>query len=184
MKPTGREEVRQAVIEAAIRLFAERGPASVSIRELAAEAGVNHGLVHRHFGTKEELLTVVMNHLVSRFERAAGPPDDDETPTTLGPKLFAAARSQRAYWRILVRAILEGRDPAELQGGFPIVQRLLAAARRDPATASAPESFVAGTVAMGLGLVVFEPFLRAAMGLDATQWRAIQRELSETELTG
>jgi AcrR family transcriptional regulator len=177
MKPTGREAIREAVLEAAVRLFAERGPGAVSIRELAAEAGVNHGLVHRHFGTKDELVAAVMNHLVGRFERAAGKPDDAETPEELLPKLFAAARSQRAYWQILVRAILEGRDPAELQGGFPIVRRLLAAAQRNPAPGRSAEAFVVQQVALGLGLVVFEPFLRAALGLDATRWRSVQREL-------
>jgi hypothetical protein len=40
-----------------------------------------------------------------------------------------------------------------------------------------PEAFVVHQVALGLGLVVFEPFLRAALGLDATRWRSVQREL-------
>ncbi|MCV7113486.1 helix-turn-helix transcriptional regulator, partial [Mycolicibacterium setense] len=48
--PTGREEVAAAVLEAAADLFAERGPAATSIRDIAARSKVNHGLVFRHFG--------------------------------------------------------------------------------------------------------------------------------------
>lgn len=61
--PTGREEVAAAVLEAAADLFAERGPAATSIRDIAARSKVNHGLVFRHFGTKEKLVGAVLDHL-------------------------------------------------------------------------------------------------------------------------
>src|ERR1700678_4167148 len=61
--PTGREEVVAAILEAATDLFAERGPAATSIRDIAERAGVNHGLVFRHFGTKEQLFGAVLNNL-------------------------------------------------------------------------------------------------------------------------
>jgi len=54
--PKGREEIRAAVLDAADELFASRRPSLVSIREIAARAGVNHALVHRHFDTKESLV--------------------------------------------------------------------------------------------------------------------------------
>jgi hypothetical protein len=34
-------------------LFAERGPAATSIRDIAARSRVNHGLIHRHVGGKD-----------------------------------------------------------------------------------------------------------------------------------
>ena len=37
-------------------LVAERGPDGFSVRDIAARAGVNHALVHRHFGTKADVL--------------------------------------------------------------------------------------------------------------------------------
>ncbi len=37
-------------------MFTERGYARATIREIARRAGVTHGLVMRHFGTKEQLL--------------------------------------------------------------------------------------------------------------------------------
>ncbi|XVQ06321.1 TetR family transcriptional regulator [Spirillospora sp. CA-255316] len=48
---TGRARIR----DAALRLFAERGIAAATIRDIAKEAGVSSGLVRHHFGSKEAL---------------------------------------------------------------------------------------------------------------------------------
>ena len=37
---------RDALIEAAVNLMSRRSPSTISGRDLAAEAGVNYGLVH------------------------------------------------------------------------------------------------------------------------------------------
>jgi hypothetical protein len=50
------EASRAAMIEAARAVFTERGYARATIREIARRAGVTHGLVMRHFGSKERLL--------------------------------------------------------------------------------------------------------------------------------
>ena len=52
--------MRAALLDAAATLFSARGPASVSVRDIAAHAGVNHGLVHRHFGSKQALVAGVL----------------------------------------------------------------------------------------------------------------------------
>src|SRR5688572_27532370 len=56
VKPRGREQVRSAVLSATKDLVAERGPDGFSVREIATRAGINHALVHRHFGTKADVL--------------------------------------------------------------------------------------------------------------------------------
>ena len=61
--PLGRTEVVAAVLETAADLFAERGPAATSIRDIAARSRVNHGLIHRHFGSKDALVGAVLDHL-------------------------------------------------------------------------------------------------------------------------
>ncbi len=50
--PRGPDAVRNALIEATAKLCGERSPALVSVRDIAAEAGVNHGQVHHYFGSK------------------------------------------------------------------------------------------------------------------------------------
>src|SRR5260370_22441474 len=75
--PTGREAVAAAILEAASDLFAERGPAATSIRDIAARSKVNHGLVFRHFGAKEQLVGAVLDHLsmATTALREAGAPE-------------------------------------------------------------------------------------------------------------
>ncbi|NUR49810.1 MAG: helix-turn-helix transcriptional regulator, partial [Hamadaea sp.] len=46
---------RARIRDAAIRLFADRGIAGASVRDIAQEAGVSSGLLRHHFGSKEAL---------------------------------------------------------------------------------------------------------------------------------
>ncbi|MFN3339880.1 MAG: TetR/AcrR family transcriptional regulator [Dietzia sp.] len=62
-RPTGRDEVRSAVLREARRLLSERGP-HVPLRDIADAADVNLGLIHRHVGRKDALLTTVMQEAV------------------------------------------------------------------------------------------------------------------------
>ena len=53
----GASGTREAILEAARRLFAERGYDGASLRAIGAEAGVDAALVVHFFGTKAKLLT-------------------------------------------------------------------------------------------------------------------------------
>ena len=50
---------RELLISAAQQVLAEKGFEAASIKEIAQVAGVNQGLVHYYFGSKEALLTEV-----------------------------------------------------------------------------------------------------------------------------
>ena len=49
----GREQTTAAILDAAEKLFAARGFTAVTVRDIAAEAGVSHALVHRYLGSKQ-----------------------------------------------------------------------------------------------------------------------------------
>lgn len=51
---------RGRLLDAAERLFAERGHESVTLKEIAADAGANVGQIVYHFGQKEELIREVI----------------------------------------------------------------------------------------------------------------------------
>jgi AcrR family transcriptional regulator len=65
---------RAAILEAAREVFAERGYARATIREIASRAGVTHGLVMRHFGSKEQLLISALPGTQHIPEIVAGDP--------------------------------------------------------------------------------------------------------------
>jgi AcrR family transcriptional regulator len=54
--------------EVAMRLFAERGAAAVTVREIAAAAGVSPGLVMHHYGSKDGLKDAVDRRAAAFFE--------------------------------------------------------------------------------------------------------------------
>jgi TetR/AcrR family transcriptional regulator, regulator of cefoperazone and chloramphenicol sensitivity len=56
------------ILGAATRLFAERGAAAVTVREIAAAAGVSPGLVMHHYGSKDGLKDAVDRRAVAFFE--------------------------------------------------------------------------------------------------------------------
>ncbi|MBV8179614.1 MAG: helix-turn-helix transcriptional regulator [Mycobacterium sp.] len=169
--PTGRDEVTAAILDSAAELFAERGPAAASIREIAAHARVNHGLLFRHFGTKEQLVAAVLNHLAARATRlmdAGAPPGEIEV---------AADRQ----FRVIARALLDGFPVGQLQTSFPGATRLLDEIRPRHRSDQTARLAAANAVALRLGWQLFEPFLRAATGLDnMTEARLRQSIRTET----
>ena len=59
--------VRGAILTAARELFSQRLPADVSVRDIAVRAGVQHSLVHRHFGNKEQLHAAVLASVINDY---------------------------------------------------------------------------------------------------------------------
>ena len=57
----------EAFLDAAERLLLELGYPSVTTRRVAAEAGLNHGLVHYYFGSVENLLIRVLERFTDRL---------------------------------------------------------------------------------------------------------------------
>jgi len=58
---------RAVIRDEALRLFAERGPDAVTVRQIAAAAGVSPGLVIHHFGSKDGLREAVDAHVLAMF---------------------------------------------------------------------------------------------------------------------
>ena len=58
-RPYHHGNLRRVLLDAAAAEVAERGPAGLSLRELARRAGVSHAAPAHHFGDKRGLLTAV-----------------------------------------------------------------------------------------------------------------------------
>lgn len=69
------EASKAAILQAARSAFAERGYARATIREIAQRAGVTHGLVMRHFPSKEQLFIAAMPGASDLDDLMPGTPD-------------------------------------------------------------------------------------------------------------
>jgi AcrR family transcriptional regulator len=65
--PSIREANVEAFLDAAERLLIREGAAGISTRQLAKEAGQNHGLVHYYFGSVDELLLQALERFTGRI---------------------------------------------------------------------------------------------------------------------
>src|SRR3954466_2040120 len=69
-----KEERREEILDAALEVFAQYGPAA-STEEIAAKAGISQPYVFRLFGTKKELFKAVvarcLRETLEAFQRAA-----------------------------------------------------------------------------------------------------------------
>jgi AcrR family transcriptional regulator len=62
-----RKDTESALVAAALRLLErDRILAGINLREVAAEAGVNHGQIYQYFGTRQALLRAAIADLLSR----------------------------------------------------------------------------------------------------------------------
>ena len=66
IRPSVREANVEAFLDAAERLLVREGAAGISTRQLAREAGQNHGLVHYYFGSVDELLLQALERFTGR----------------------------------------------------------------------------------------------------------------------
>ncbi|WP_305093581.1 TetR/AcrR family transcriptional regulator [Prescottella sp. R16] len=105
-KAWGRDEVRRAVRLAARTLLAEKG-LSFSMRELAANAGVNLGLIHKHLGNKDDVVRAVLARSHERSAAIVG--GVDSLPEAVRA-LFMVGVADPEYVRIVAWLNLHGRS--------------------------------------------------------------------------
>ena len=66
------EERREAILEAALEVFARRGYNGSSIDEIAQTAGISKALIYEHFPSKRDLhVSLLESHVQEIFERLA-----------------------------------------------------------------------------------------------------------------
>jgi AcrR family transcriptional regulator len=151
--PVG-DETRTRILDAAERLFAERGIEAVSVRSILAAAGVNVALAHYHFGSREgliaELLRVRVAPLMAELSRAIEEADARGPEATLEDVL-------RAYFALAARWMMER----------PSCSRLLAQLQ----SASSPEIRALGEDAIRgvLNLLAAAVMRRLPAGLSPKQ---------------
>lgn len=59
------EERREQIIGATLRIVARKGFASVTLRDVATEVGIAHGLIRHYFASRDELVAAAFDHAVT-----------------------------------------------------------------------------------------------------------------------
>ncbi|MFJ5925018.1 TetR/AcrR family transcriptional regulator [Kitasatospora sp. NPDC092948] len=124
---TGRERVER-ILDASHELFISTGYRATSLRDIAAASGISHPSLLRHFSSKAEILTA----LVDRLDRARyGWPAVDPARLDQLPTAAEAARRNEATpgWIPLFTALL-GEATSPEHPGHELMRRRLAVGTR------------------------------------------------------
>lgn len=112
------QERRAAIIEAAIKLFSEKGFRGTTTRELASVVGVSEPVLYQHFTTKRDLYNAILEQLATADETAVPATlplpsevsDDRQFLTALANGIVDWHRKHPAYVRLLILAAVEGHE--------------------------------------------------------------------------
>ena len=162
-----REEVSEALLEAAAALASERGSGHVTVRDIAARAGVNATFVHRYYGSKQNLMRAAMQHAQERLAARI-----EEVPDVVegAAAIVHATLRERELIATLVRATLDGMF-ADIPAGDPAMTVLLERFRREGAGRGGvgrhdPRAVLACLTAATVGYAVLGDYIRHGSGLD------------------
>jgi AcrR family transcriptional regulator len=103
-------DLREALIEAALELIAEKGPVGFTVAEAARSAGVSPAAPYRHFRDRDELIADVARRGFGLFEVELnlawnnGLPDPITAFNRVGRAYLAFARSEPAYYAAMFEA--------------------------------------------------------------------------------
>lgn len=169
-RPRGRDSAVGALVRAARELFAERGPAAVSLRDIAKRAGVSHGLIHHYIGSRDDLLRLVFE---TSTEHATSEVLQAGDPVAALRNLRSVGGTSSDYTRMLAWAVLEGHDPTEFHGRSSALDAVVGIA------GDSREVRVALAMAMvqTLGWKLFGGYALNAAGLDGEDAEAIRQEV-------
>jgi AcrR family transcriptional regulator len=177
-RPYHHGDLSRALVEAGRRILEREGPAGLSLRAVAREAGVSPAAPYHHFKDKCELLDSVSKQgwmaLGAAVAKArADAQDPRDALTAIGLAYVCFARENPALYRIMYKSACDratfGDHPKEADSGWTQVREALIAAGADPDNQRELElaTIAAWCAAHGVaemaGFKEFEP-LKAAMG--------------------
>ena len=152
---------RARIRDAAIRLFAERGIAGATVRDIAQAAGVSSGLLRHHFGSKEGLRDACDEWALSRISELQIRFAETQVVGALPPDTMALQR-------FLVRSLMDGSPTGRRmfaesvdRGGFWLEKTGIDSAD--------PRAFVAVVAAMKMGMFLMHEQLSDVLGEDVSE---------------
>jgi AcrR family transcriptional regulator len=116
------QQRREQIVEVAAELFSRKGFTSTTTKEIAERAGVSEAIIFRHFTTKDELYSAILDHKVRQcaeramasLEWAARRKDDRAFFSTLAFEILEFHGNDPTIMRLLMFSALEGHNLSEI----------------------------------------------------------------------
>lgn len=99
------QDTRERLLKIAARLFADKGFAGASVRQIVQEAGANISAIRYHFGDKRGLYRAVISYLIEDLNQKIFSQINGLTPTT---DAYALSEQQAWQWlHVLMDRLLD-----------------------------------------------------------------------------
>ncbi len=117
------EERRLQILRVAVSLFSQRGFVGTTTKEIAQAAGVSEAMVFRHFATKQELYSAILDHKAcsgdtmnpeAMVAEALQEKDDRAVFERLAVGALDHHECDPEFQRLLLHAALEGHELAQM----------------------------------------------------------------------
>lgn len=103
-----------ALMNAALQLLQRDGVlAGLSLKDVADEAGVNRGLIHHYFGSRQTLLRSALDAEMRTLAERVGPAPQYLDPARRGARLFRAQADEMQLARMVMLLALDGDEELE-----------------------------------------------------------------------
>jgi AcrR family transcriptional regulator len=116
---TGMER-RQVIIDAALALFSRKGFRGTTTKEIAEAAGCSEATIFKHFTTKDELYSAILEskaaieETLARAAQAAAQKDDAGVFRAVGLEALIRTEDDPSLMRLLLYSALEGHQLSHL----------------------------------------------------------------------
>ena len=117
------EDRRRQILRVAVSLFSQRGFGGTTTKEIARASGVSEAMVFRHFATKQELYTAILDHKACSGDamnpeemvaEALREKDDRAVFERLALGALEHHECDPEFQRLLLHSALEGHELAEM----------------------------------------------------------------------
>ena len=114
------EERRRQIVETAVDLFSRKGFRGTTTREIAEAAGISEAMIFKHFATKRELYSAIIEvkseteELLASAAKAARGKHDAEVLRAVGLKMLEQTERDPSLMRLLLFSALEGHELSEI----------------------------------------------------------------------
>jgi len=117
------EDRRQQIIDVAIRLFSQKGFRGTTTKEIALAAGVNEAIIFRHFATKRDLYSAIIDQKACATEmvakqaevtRAIEHRNDRKLFEILALHILEVHDHDETFMRLMFYSALEGHELSDM----------------------------------------------------------------------
>lgn len=184
------EVVKDRILKVATELFAQYGVNGIGIRRIADEAGINHALIIRYFGSKDNLVSEILQREIAKLVKNYPVKYADnplQTLANLRKILRHTLVADRDTMKLIVRFGLDGLPQESYIGGVNeraanIIAKWVASQQVKQPDKNLPDPKLVSLVIAGamFSLVSIGPWLLTSVGLPQEDFEKRTGDIVDT----